>query len=757
MTYEPKPIDTSGMKLPKGLRKLTELLAENNHDLWAQQRIAAGWTYGPQQDDANKKHPDLLPYAQLSESEKEYDRITAMEVLKTIIALGYRIESPSRRSSSASGSSYEAVTEALERLKGPDKLDLTDLLSIWAPISSGHWAGSSELYEVLGNRILKAGEPLLAYDIIATGLKHWPKNVRLRQLKGLALARSGAIERANEILSQLHHEGHTDGETLGLLARTHKDLREQATDPAEREAQLRQAHDIYSKAYRLAVRGNKVDDAIYTGINAATTALLMGQQEHAKELARKVRVLCLEKLQEQDDYWAEASLGEAAIILGEWIEAEARYIRAAEQGQGNYADLGSTRHNARLLMEYLGGDKHRFDRCFGIPRIVVFAGHMIDQPGRPRPRFPQSLEKLVRQEIAARLKKLDARIGYASAACGSDILFLEAMLRQKGEIHVVLPFPKDEFQTASVDIIPGANWGRRFRRVLKQVARVMVASEHRASGSAVAYEYSNLMQDGLAALRAQMLDTEVIPLVVWDGRPGDGPGGTTSLVEHWRSQDREPEVVDIATLLEKTIVIQSAPVTSKPATPTVPYLITTPPGFPQEIMAMLFADVVGYSKLTEEEIPRFVAHFMGAVSDLVAASPHKPVMKNTWGDALYFVFSSVKQAGNFALELSDWLRSTDWMEKGLPEDLNLRIALHAGPVYSCKDPVIEQHSYTGSHVNWAARIEPITPPGHVYASQPFAALAAAERISDFTCDYVGQTPLAKGYGTFPTYHVHRNP
>ena len=58
-------------------------------------------------------------------------------------------------------------------------------------------------------------------------------------------------------------------------------------------------------------------------------------------------------------------------------------------------------------------------------------------------------------------------------------------------------------------------------------------------------------------------------------------------------------------------------------------------------------------------------------------------------------------------------------------------------------------------MNRAARLEPITPPGQVYASQVFAALASAEGVRDFTCDYVGQTPLAKGYGTFPTYHVRR--
>lgn len=92
MTYKPQPIDTSGVTLPEELLKLTERLAENAHDNWARQRIAEGWTYGPRRDDNAKEHPDLVPYRELPESEKEYDRRAAMETLKAILALGYRIE-----------------------------------------------------------------------------------------------------------------------------------------------------------------------------------------------------------------------------------------------------------------------------------------------------------------------------------------------------------------------------------------------------------------------------------------------------------------------------------------------------------------------------------------------------------------------------------------------------------------------------------------------------------------------------------------
>ena len=92
MTYKPAPEDTSDVVLPRPIEGLTELLARNTHENWARQRIEEGWRYGPTRDDARKEHPNLVPYEELSESDKDYDRRTAMETIKTILALGYRVE-----------------------------------------------------------------------------------------------------------------------------------------------------------------------------------------------------------------------------------------------------------------------------------------------------------------------------------------------------------------------------------------------------------------------------------------------------------------------------------------------------------------------------------------------------------------------------------------------------------------------------------------------------------------------------------------
>ena len=92
MMYKPNPINTSQVELPDDLVGLTEILAENAHDLWAKQRMKEGWTWGQERNEAAKKHPNLIPYNQLPGSEKEYDRRNAMETLKAVMKLGFRIE-----------------------------------------------------------------------------------------------------------------------------------------------------------------------------------------------------------------------------------------------------------------------------------------------------------------------------------------------------------------------------------------------------------------------------------------------------------------------------------------------------------------------------------------------------------------------------------------------------------------------------------------------------------------------------------------
>jgi RyR domain len=90
LNYDPAPIDNSQIELSRGLQKLIEMLARNNHELWARRRMDEGWRYGPQRNDDKKETPVLVPYEELPESEREYDRQNAIQTLKAIIALVVR-------------------------------------------------------------------------------------------------------------------------------------------------------------------------------------------------------------------------------------------------------------------------------------------------------------------------------------------------------------------------------------------------------------------------------------------------------------------------------------------------------------------------------------------------------------------------------------------------------------------------------------------------------------------------------------------
>jgi len=245
---------------------------------------------------------------------------------------------------------------------------------------------------------------------------------------------------------------------------------------------------------------------------------------------------------------------------------------------------------------------------------------------------------------------------------------------------------------------------------------------------------------------------DVRPLGVWDGKEGDGIGGTATVVQYWRDHQGLPvEVVNIKDQAENVEIPDPAEALRILGEREAPNLTVIRKNR-QEIRAMLFADIVGFTKLSEVQIPSFVEHFLGQVAELMDNIEIKPVHQNTWGDAVMCVFETVEAAGVFALKLRDLVRGSDWSRWGLPE-LSIRIALHCGPVFPCYDPVLKKFTYNGAHVNRTARIEPVAEEGQIYASEAFAAMATADGVKQFFCDYVGTKQLAKKYGAIAVFLV----
>ena len=594
------------------------------------------------------------------------------------------------------------------------------------------------------------GEPLLAYNLLQKALNSEPHELRLLQLKGLALARSGALQRANELLKSLRDAGHTDGETLGLLARTHKDLALAGGSNRASRRHLRAAFEIYADGYRESERRGQIDDAYYTGINCATMAFLRGDTATAREIATRVDQLCEVALSRCTDdassYWPQATRAEAALILGDRDTARQRYAAAARLAGSSYGNLSSTRHQARLLLDYAGETSSWLNEVMDVPPVLIYTGHMIDAPGRAQRRFDPDMEDAVRADIQAQLAAIQPAAVYGSAACGADILCLECAHESGSELHIILPFPVEQFRISSVETAGNGRWGERFEKLLEIANEVLVVGERPPEGHPSTYEYANLIITGLGRLRAQMLDTRLQGLAIWDGIRTEDPGGTSSVVSLW-------DAVGVPTQLVPVGADAVAPVSVEPAHANAP----SQQGwdFDYSIESMMFADAVGYTRLTEEQIPLFFRNYLGRIAELNETSNYKAVHIETAGDGLYMVFDDPFAAANYALELSELINSQDWEACGLPRDLGARIALHSGPVFVGRDPITRRPLYSGIHTSRTARIEPITPPGQVYASSAFAAVATAYGVDGLRFSYIGRTQLAKDYGVLPLYHVKR--
>ncbi|MCA1908571.1 MAG: adenylate/guanylate cyclase domain-containing protein, partial [Magnetospirillum sp.] len=187
------------------------------------------------------------------------------------------------------------------------------------------------------------------------------------------------------------------------------------------------------------------------------------------------------------------------------------------------------------------------------------------------------------------------------------------------------------------------------------------------------------------------------------------------------------------------------------------------------IRSMLFCDIAGYSKLKEEHIPDFL-EFLTRLKAGLVASGIEPKSINTWGDAIFVVMDKATPMAEYALTMQEVVaRLGEEMKDQLADPLTLRISLHAGPVFEAVDPIRDNKNFYGSHINRAARLEPVTVKGHVYATQQFVAVLTAEQsalrtdavnngeefVDKYVCEYVGVLSLAKDFGKQTVYHLRR--
>jgi class 3 adenylate cyclase len=585
----------------------------------------------------------------------------------------------------------------------------------------------------------RRGELLTAFDRAERGLEEHPGDLWLEHRAVLALARAGAPEEAERRFDEYGLADVPDEDVSALRARIAKDLALAACG-AERRERARRAAEHYEAIFARTC-------GYYPAVNAATLWLVAGNEERSRELAARA----VKRVSDsgEDSYYSAATEGEANLLLGDESAARSALGRAAELHGGDYAALATTRRQLRLVCELARADPQLLSALAG-PAVVHFCGHRIAAEGEPGS-FSSEAEQAVAARISEQVARQRAGYAYGSLASGADILWAEALLAAGSEVHIVLPFARPEFIEQSV-APAGAAWVPRFERCLASATSVRYATDDAFLGDEVLFRYGSELAMGLALLRARYLDADVSQLAVWEGNRAPGPVGTSIDIATWRRAGQKAIVVRPTGELAPEITADGPKEMPEEATRAPKE--TAAGG--RVVSAMLFGDVKGFSKLTDEQLPRFATNILGVFATVLRRHRHAVWCRNTWGDAIYVVLGDAAHAAACALDLQEAMARIDLKAQGLPSHLALRLGAHVGPVFPTYDPVLEAQGFMGSHVSRTARLEPVTPPGAVYVTEPFAAALMLAPHQQFACDYVGHIHAAKDYGRLRMYRLRRS-
>ncbi|HEU5034019.1 MAG TPA: tetratricopeptide repeat-containing protein [Mycobacteriales bacterium] len=590
-------------------------------------------------------------------------------------------------------------------------------------MSAGTATDSAEAWLAQVLALERRGELLLAYDTACRALQAHPDDLSLRHRAVLLLARAGSTEQAQRRFHELRLDREPAEEVAALGARLEKDLA-LALPPHERAPAALRAAERY-----LAI-GRKAGDDTYPLINAATLLLLAGEADRAADLSRD-----LLRRPDRGDYWSAATAAEAWLVVGDTDQAGTALAAASGRADGDWAAVASTRRQLEFVC-----DAHGFPRSIlgrlSAPTVAHFCGHRMATESTPG--IAIDAETLVARRIAEELDRRSVHFAYGSLANGADLMWAEGLLDRGAELHVVLPFDRQSFVVASV-APAGAGWVERFHAVLQRATSISFVTEDTADHDDALFAAAADQAMGTALLRARFLSAGVVQLAVWDGNAAGGAAGTARDVERWRGTGRDS-------------VLITPPGETNRWSGQAP--LVAPPSRHRAIRCLLFADVAGYTRMTDNQLMAF-QELTGTVwATALAGLGEEMLSANTWGDALFVVLSDVVTAARCAVALRDSFRAIDFSSHGLPP-LGLRVAVHVGPVFEGYDPVTGRPSWTGIHVNRAARLEPVTPVGEVYVTEAFAAALELAGDGSWRCEYVGHLPTAKGYEALRMHRLHR--
>lgn len=628
----------------------------------------------------------------------------------------------------ADARSEDHAHETLASLTSP-LLPQETLLELWTQRTKARVTQHSDYYSALGTHLINRGWFMWAYEVATEGHTMDPDNIKLRQLRAAALMGGCAHQESAEVLSDLVQIGFGDEETLSLLADCRRDQWRQGQSSPEQFGSFRQAVDAYQEHH-----ARNPDQK--SGITAAVFAALVGLLDESRKLAREV--LSLTSARPQTGTGQDRSnlcLGAAYLILGEMEGAREHFSKAASgwHEARDWRRLDAARSEAMALAASLNRSAVDIEACFPRPEVVVFAGHRFDASDHAGPRFLYQTMSKVREAISEWLDRRKAHIAFCSAATGVDLLFIEALLERGREVHVVLPVDEPPRQEETVILNASPSDPDRLQAVLKQAASVTHAARGGSPASPQILAFAEHVLFGLAHHHASSIGATLAGLAMWDGTAPCGKPGAANSVTLWRR--RRCPVTQINPLKFYDAARKPTPRFPQQQAPAV--ACRTASSVHEDYLAFLFVDVNRPPGADQEPglSPRSIELISRTMEDLTAP----PLTSSLSDGGICLVFSKMVDAAQGARRLSRELESPP---NGFLQGENcdpLLLTLHAG--LREYDGASQKFDAPEVRVSRITSFEPVRATGRIYASQSYAALAAAMGMDEFPCRDLGAIPI----------------
>ncbi|GAB4115344.1 MAG: hypothetical protein Fur0026_01070 [Sideroxydans sp.] len=468
----------------------------------------------------------------------------------------------------------------------------------------------------------------------------------------------------------------------------------------------------------------------YSAINATTLYLLSGATELARLLAATAIGIALKD--EGPQYFSLATRAEAYLLLNRVDAARAVIAEAARHNDQNLLTRARTHHQLRLICKY---QKISLDILEPLlPETVIhYCGHAFYNH--------HPIDAEAEGELKTQMEKVLAEnhcaIAYGSLMAGSDILFAESVLKLGGELNIWLPFGQDNF--CNVAVRPaGKQWVERFHACIEQANTVSFATESDFLGDESLFSYCSDVAMGMAIMRANSLGSKRLQLAVLNPDLAKQSRGTISNINKWNG------------LGHPTKLVPSPEISPKPPAQRSQRAYPTNRREPH---AILFSDIRGYSKLNDRDILWYYNELHPVLAKVLEEFKSDIQHIDTWGDAIFLVTEKASTAAKIAVALNTVLAGIDQSQLGIREPLMLRIGLHFGPVYKLYDHLAGCYTYSSNDVTKTARIEPVTPPGEIFGTEPFVAMLELEGEGWANFEYAGTIPSAKNFGAFRMFHI----